>query len=114
MFGKKILWAFVAGFLFFAVPPPAAHAGSITIVNQSASNLNAIYISDSGEGDWEENIIEGLTLPSGNELEVQINGSYSKFDLRVEAAGGGEEDYYEFPGKTRRIIIKGGGNSEYQ
>lgn len=114
MFGKKILLAVMAGFLFFTLSLSTAQAGSLTIVNQSASNINAIYISDSGASDWEENIIGGSTLPSGNEITVQIQGRYNKFDLRVEAVGGGEEDYYEFPGSTTRIAIKGGGQSEYR
>jgi hypothetical protein len=117
MFHKKTFQKgllLLAAFTAFAFAPLAAEAGTLTLVNASASQLNAIYISDSGADEWEENLIQGYVLPSGNELSIQIQGSYSKFDLRIEAAGGGEEDYYEFPGNTRRIVIKGGGDSEYQ
>ena len=110
---KKCFLAF-AVFTVFAFAPLAAQAGTLTLVNDSASQINAIYISDSGAGDWEENLIEGATFPPGNEFTVQIQGAYNKFDLRIEAVGGGSEDYFEFPGNARRIVLKGGSNSEYQ
>jgi hypothetical protein len=114
MFGKKLLLAFVVGVFFLALSPLAAQAGSLTIVNRSTSILSAIYISASSEDDWEENLLDGSRLSPGKEFTIQIRGSYRKFDLRIEAADGGEEDYFEFPGNTKRIIIKGGGDSEYQ
>lgn len=110
---KKCFLTF-AVFTVFALVPLAAQAGTLTLVNGSASQINAIYLSDSGAGDWEENLIEGAVFPPGNELAVQIQGAYNKFDLRIEAVGGGSEDYFEFPGNTRRIVLKGGGDSEYQ
>ncbi|MDR2488177.1 MAG: hypothetical protein LBD42_01545 [Desulfovibrio sp.] len=110
----KILLAFMAGFIFFAFSPSAAQAGSLNLVNQSASDIHAIYICDSGADNWEENLIAGYKFPSGNQLTIQIQGSYRSFDLRVEDGEGNSEDYFDFPGNTKSIVIKGGGDSEYQ
>ncbi len=92
-----------------------AYAGTLTLVNGSASDLSAIYISDSGTSSWEENLIpEGSVLPAGNYIDVDIQGSYNKFDLRIESTEGGYEDYFDFPGNASKITLKGGGQSEYQ
>ena len=92
-----------------------AFAGTLTLVNGSSSDLSGIYISDSGTNSWEENLVpEGSVLPAGNYIDVNIQGSYNKFDLRVESTEGGYEDYFEFPGNVSKITIKGGGESEYQ
>lgn len=106
----KFVMALIVLFAF----APMAEAAALKIANKSASEIHAIYISDSGTDEWEENIIEGYLLPSGNELSVQINGSYDSFDVRVEDEAGNYEEYSGFPGKTRKIEIHGGGESKYQ
>ncbi len=111
-FRKNIL-ALVA-FTAFALTSLTVQAATLKLVNASASQIHAIYLSDSGSDDWEENVIDEYILPSGNELDIQIQGSYEQFDLRVEDGNGNYEDYSNFPGKTKKITIKGGGNSEYQ
>lgn len=112
--GKRLvaltLMAFVAFFVFTGL----AQAAALKLSNKSASDIHAIYISDSGTNDWEENIIEGYILPSGNEVDIQITGSYKFFDLRVEDGDGNSEEYDKFPGKTRQITLRGGGDSEYR
>lgn len=91
-----------------------AGAATLKIINKSASEIHGIYISDSRTNDWEENIIEGYYLPSGDQLDVQVTGSYRSFDLRVEDEEGNYEEYTGFPGKTRAIEIHGGGDSKYR
>jgi len=102
----------MSAFLLIAFSPLTAQA--LTLVNATSSQISAIYISDSGTDDWEENIIEGYILPPGNKIDVQIQGSYQNFDLRIESTDGGEEDYIKFPGKTTYIEFKGAGNSNYR
>ena len=109
--GLVALVALVIGFTFMAFP---AQAGNLKPVNKSASEIHAIYISDSGAEDWEENLIEGYLLPPGNDLTIQIHGSYHQFDLLVEDDMGNDEDYRNFPGSTTMITIKGDGESEYR
>ena len=91
-----------------------AEAASLRILNNSASDLHAIYLSSSGSNDWEENVIEGKYLPSGNKLTINVRVKYQQFDLRVEDKDGNYEDYFEFPGNTRAIVIHGGGECEYE
>lgn len=92
-----------------------ASAQTLTITNASSSDINAIYISQSGNDNWEENIIEGKVLPSGYQVPVNLKGfGNSNFDLMVESTDGGQEDYRDFPGNTTSITIKGGGSADYQ
>lgn len=104
-----VIMLFVAAFAY----TPEAEAATLKVTNNSASEIHAIYISGSGTDDWEENIIDGYMLPSGNEVDIQVP-NYRSFDLRVEDEDGNYEDYHDFPGKTRHIVLQGGGDSEYQ
>ena len=104
------IMVFVAAFAF----AHAADAARLKLLNNTASDIHAIYISDSNTNNWEENIIEGYMLPSGNELDIEIPGTYKNFDLRVEDEDGNSENYQAFPGKTKQIILNGAGESEYQ
>lgn len=108
------LLALVALVALTLSPLSAEAASALKIVNGTASEIHAIYISDSGTDSWEENIISGYMLPPGNEVDIQINGSYGQFDLRVEDGDGNYEEYTNFPGNTSQIILNGGGDSEYQ
>ena len=109
-FKKALIGAGLAGVLVFA---SSAYAQTLTLINGSTSDLDGVYISASATDDWEENLIEGKILPSGNQLTITINGQYDKFDLRVESKGA-SEDYTEFPGNTTQITIHGGGQADYQ
>lgn len=113
-FGKKTLTVLIMAFFMVAALATLASAGTLTLVNKSASDIHAIYISDSNSNDWEENILEGYMLPSGNQVDIQIEGSYNSFDLRVEDEDGSYEDYSGYPGHTSQIVLHGGGRSEFQ
>ena len=91
----------------------SAYAKTLSIVNGSASTLTGIYISDSGTDDWEENILAGQKLKPGEQFDIDMQVSYKKFDMRVEA-GSASEDYFEYPGSTKKITIHGGGDSDYE
>lgn len=111
---KKLLVIALMSFFMLCALSAQALAKKLTITNNTASEIHAIYISDGDSNDWEENIIEGYMLPSGNEVEIQIEGSYKQFDLRVEDEEGNYEDYMEFPGKTSQIVLHGEGDAEYR
>jgi len=107
------LFLVLAVFSVLVMASQNANAATVSIVNQSSSELHAIYISGSGAGDWEENIIDGYVLPAGNEVDINIP-NYSKFDLRIEDGDGNYEEYYEFPGKVSKIYLQGGGESSFE
>jgi len=107
----------IAALVVFAIctlTVSVAEAANLRIINRSGSDIHAIYISSSGSRDWEENIIEGEYLPSGNEFTIDVRANYRFFDLRVEDRSGNSVDYFEFPGRTRVITIRRGGQSEYE
>jgi hypothetical protein len=110
---KNYLLSALVCLIVIAFSQVDAQAGTLNITNASASEIHAIYISDSATNDWEENILEGYYLPSGNEVDIQIP-NYKSFDLRVEDASGNYEDYQGFPGNTKEIMLQGGGDSQYR
>ena len=110
---KKLTAAILTCLIGLVFSAASAEAATLTLINQSASEIHAIYISDSGTDDWEENVLEGYMLPPGNQLDIQIP-SYRGFDLLLEDECGNSEDYRDFPGGTRQITIMGGGQSRYQ
>ena len=110
---QKTCIATLACLIAFAFSQIDAQAATLKLTNKSSSDLHSIYISPSGTDNWEENIIEGMMLPSGNEVDVEIP-NYQSFDLMVKDDQGGEEDYRDFPGKTKQITIQGGGQSTHR
>ena len=109
---KKIAVLFLVLFALAAIPF-SVEAASVKIVNNTASEIHGIYISDSSSDDWEENVIDGSYLPPGNELEIQIP-NYTKFDLRVEDNEDNYEDYRGFPGNATTIVLNGEGDADFQ
>ncbi len=69
--------------LAFAVPA-AADDLSFTIVNNSGVDLTELYASPANSGTWEENILGGATMPSGNNGNVNIaSASGCDYDLKM-------------------------------
>ena len=67
-----------------------------TLINGSNSDVVAFHVSHAGTGSWEENLIAGGFLPSGNELGIQIADGRSTcvYDILTEFADGQKlEDY---------------------
>lgn len=83
---RKTLMAMVA---VLAAAPALAQDIQFTIVNQSGVDITELYARAAGAGDWEENILAGATLPSGNDGTVTIAGAGAcEFDLRMVFADG--------------------------
>lgn len=55
------------------------------LTNLTDSNVEEIYLSDVGTDEWEENLIEGAILPSGNEVPVNIMDGLEtcSYDIQV-------------------------------
>lgn len=63
----------------------SAYAQNLLFTNGSASTLDGLYISDSGSGNWEENLLGGQRLAPGEQIQINIQGTYGKFDLMVSS-----------------------------
>jgi hypothetical protein len=58
--------------------------------------VTGFYVSRSGSNDWEENLLDGDILPSGNEITVTIGDGRATcmYDIRTEFEDGSfAEDY---------------------
>ena len=109
-FKKFAIGAGIAAAMAFA---SSAYAQNLLFTNGSASTLDGLYISDSGSGNWEENLLGGQRLAPGEQIQINIQGTYGKFDLMV-SSGSASEEYYEYPGSTTQITIHGARESDYQ
>lgn len=60
-----------------------------TLVNDSGVDMTELYARPAGSADWEENILSGGSLPTGNNGQVTIAASQGcDYDLRMVFADG--------------------------
>lgn len=62
-----------------------AYDRTVTIVNDSSQTIVEIYGSNTGTGYWEEELLEGDALASGEEVDINFDDStgYCMFDFLV-------------------------------
>jgi len=89
---KLAMCAFAAAFLIAA--PALAEDLTFKLNNQSSSPVDGFYVSHVGTSSWEENLIEGHVLPSGNSVDVIIADGRStcEYDIKATFEDGSETD----------------------
>ena len=114
---RKVVWKvsvfmlLAAALVFFSF---AAEAGQIIIQNNTGGTICYLHLSDSGESDWEEDLLGTDTLENGESLRVTVEGSYDAFDLRAEDDEGNVVEWYNFPGKATQITLKASGTANFK
>jgi len=71
---------------------PAALAGTqdFTLVNQTGVEIYSLFISESSNDDWEEDVLGDNVLPDGSRLDIQFAGrSACIWDMMVTDDQGG-------------------------
>src|SRR5215472_8536710 len=60
------------------------------LTNLTGASLKYVYLSPSASSGWEENILAGSDLKSGNTLNIRFNPNETAimWDLRIEGANG--------------------------
>lgn len=74
----------VVMFAALIVVAPVAHAGTqdFTLVNQSGVEIYALYVSESANESWEEDILGENTLPDGGRINIEFHGrSHCLWDI---------------------------------
>jgi hypothetical protein len=89
--------ALTAAVVLFGVGAAQAEDLEFVLINKSDSNVVGFYVSHTGTKDWEENLIEGSYLPSGNELTVTIQDGRTacEYDVRTEFEDGSTSEDYD-------------------
>lgn len=67
-----------------------------TLANESSVDVVEFYVSQTGTGSWEENLISGGYLPSGNEINVAIADGRSTWMYDVMATFGDSATLEEY------------------
>jgi hypothetical protein len=65
---------------------PAAFAGTqdFTLINQTGVDIYSLYISESSNDDWEEDVLGEDTLPDGDRVDISFSGrSACLWDMMV-------------------------------
>lgn len=88
----RVLFCAAAAALFAA--PAIAEDLSFTLSNASSSPVNGFYVSHVGTSSWEENLLDGRVLPSGNSVSVTIADGRStcEYDIKATFEDGSETD----------------------
>lgn len=62
--------------LSLALPPAPAHAGTqdFTLVNDTGVEINNLYISETSNDNWEEDVLGDRVLPDGGRMEIEFHG----------------------------------------
>lgn len=70
---------------------------SFNLINQSSSSVVEFYVSHTGTNDWEENLLSGGYLPSGNEIDVMITDGRTTcmYDVKASFEDGSDLEEYD-------------------
>lgn len=62
--------------LALALPPAPAQAGTqdFTLVNQTGVEIHNLFISETSNEDWEEDVLGEHVLPDGNRMTIEFHG----------------------------------------
>ncbi len=89
----------------------AAQSLDFKLVNLSSGDVVEFYVSHSGTNEWEENLLDGAYLPSGNEIDVSIddNRKSCSYDIRAVFGDGADLADYQinFCDVTQYVIEDG-------
>lgn len=93
----KIALCAATAALLLAAAPAFAEDLNFTLNNTSSSPVNGFYVSHVGTNSWEENLMEGRTLPSGGSVSVLIADGRTtcEYDIKVTFEDGSATDERE-------------------
>ena len=103
---KLSVFVLLAALLFvFSVAAEAATT-TVRITNSTGYDIYYLYISSSATSSWEEDVLGTQILPNGGSVHVQMP-RYNQFDLKAIDIDGDPWEWYQFPGNTTRITLRG-------
>lgn len=114
----KRTWC-AAAFLFVLLAASCAFAGAqdFVLVNKTGVEIYAVYIAPSDSEDWEEDVLNVETLPSGNSVKIRFapGADVEYWDIRVEDSDGNALEWYEFNLlEISRITLLKNGEAQYE
>lgn len=56
------------------VPPASAGTQDFALVNQTGVEIYSLYISESANNDWEEDVLGDKVLPDGQRMNISFSG----------------------------------------
>ena len=70
----------------------SAYDRRVVVVNNTATAIQEFYASNTGEDDWQEDILGKSTLPPSGEMTINIDdgSGYCKYDFRAVFEDGAE------------------------
>ncbi|MCM5553674.1 hypothetical protein [Pleomorphomonas sp. NRK KF1] len=77
--------ALAVAVLFVCVVDASAYDRRVVVVNNTSTAIQEFYASNTGQDDWQEDILGEDTLPPGGEMTVNIDdgSGYCKYDFRA-------------------------------
>ena len=92
---KRIM--FIAAALSMSMATPVmAEDLQFKLINMAGSDIVAFHVSHTGTKKWEENLLSGHYLPSGNEIDIVIGDGRTTcvYDIKTKFRDGDSfEDY---------------------
>jgi len=82
-----------------------AEASTISITNQTGYDIHYIFLTDSGVGNWGEDLLGEHYLPNGATIQLQVTSPFQSFDLKSIDEDGDAFEWYGFAGNTTQITL---------
>jgi hypothetical protein len=87
--------AAIAALSMLLVPAVSAHTAvrqdklDFTLHNDTGQEITHVYISETGNTDWEEDVLGQDTLATGDDVDIEFAGQKANiWDMKVTFAGG--------------------------
>lgn len=111
--------SFAAAVLLVLLAASCAFAGAqdFVLVNKTGVEIFAVYIAPSDSGDWEEDVLDVDTLPSGKSVKINFapGTDVEYWDIRVEDSAGNALEWYEFNLlQVSRVTLLKNGEAQYE
>ena len=92
-----------------------AGAQDFALVNQTGVEIHAVYVAPSATDNWEEDLLAGRVLKSGQTLNVTFNGDSDAalYDIRVEDEDGGSLEFSKIDLMRASVGTLGADNKAY-
>lgn len=96
---KVVLGMMLLALVFASFRVARAGAQDFALVNQTGVTLHAVYVGESGTGEWEgsDELLQGRTLSQGQQLDVSFSpeNEAELWDIRVEDSEGNSLEFYK-------------------
>lgn len=106
-------FSLIAALIFsVAISAVALAANSVTLVNKTGRDIEAIYISPVAEDEWERYYGGNDDFENGDSMRISVSSGSKFCDIRCKYTNGQKDTWYGVDMTSKKVILKRNGNFE--